>query len=300
MLLRRLYSSLPQRAATTPAATVAPKAHGRTRPVRIKVARVKPAAPESSVATSQTHGRRLRRSLAARPAEDFFSSEVPKPAGFQPVTLYPFQAGLHISLTPRHMPLPVHLGTKPYLEPKSGSEARATGTDTLFQRPATPSPLEGVELSGPSPLGQHLSLTKALSHPSLAHHLGRPVPKSSLRALDVDSDLRVEEILDTAATAHAEAAEDAWNAVLSKLGIQLAETTICATEQANIDSAIADLNGLLARLESTDGDAVHMDSVQRKRKKKMNKHKFKKRRKVSLIGGQALLQRQERGNSSIS
>jgi len=290
MLLRRLYSSLPQRAASAPSTTVAHGAkaagsRGRTRPVRIKVARVKPAAPESSVATSQTHGRRLRRALVGRPVEDFYSSEIPKAAvaatGFQPITLYPFHAGLHLSFTPPHMPLPLNLGHRGYFSKEEEHQS------PLFQRSSAPSPLAGLDLAKtPSSFSEHMKLTEALSHPSLTHHLGSGRPTSFLRTINVDADNRLEAILESAATAHADAAEDAWNAALQRLGAKpsQAETAISAAEQASIDDAIAGLNGLLARLEATEveDEFVNMDSVKRKRKKKMNKHKYKKRRKVSF------------------
>jgi hypothetical protein len=173
------------------------------------------------------------------------------------------------------MPLPVHIGTKGYLSPE------AAQADELFSRPAAPSLLEGVQLSAASPIAEHLGLTQAFAHPALAHHLGRNA--AALSTVDVDADMRVESLLSAAAAKHADAASDAWAAALERLGAKATEPTVSAAEQASIDDAIAGLNGLLARLETADveDEFVRMDSVRRKRKKKMNKHKYKKRRKVS-------------------
>lgn len=303
MLLRRLYSSLSQRAATAPsAASAAPKAptRGHGRRVRVKTTmRVKPAAapsPSTSGSTSAqpTHGRRLQRSFfsrrdAAASAEgslradmNLVSSELPRPAapGWTPVNLYPAQAALHLGFTPRHMPLPVHIGTQGYMS----ADAAVPG---LWERPAAPSPLEAMpavdELA--SSLGEHLRVTKAFAHPALAHHLG-PRPTTSLRALDVDADTRLSTLLDEARAVHVDAASAIWDQSLKRMGAANVEPTRSAAEQASIDDAVASLEGLLARLEPSVADeVVEMDSVRRKRKKRMNKHKYKKRRKVSASDG---------------
>lgn len=291
MVPRRLYSSLPARAALTDAAAAKPRpsTRGRARPVRAQ--RKDAAEPSSSSAPTPsssspaTHGRRLRRGLLSRTG--FVSTEPHWAAHtgprFEPVTLYPLQAGLHMGLTPAHMPLPLALGTKGYTSPKPSAAASAP----LFERPAPPSPLSALDAlpSGTTALGEHLRVSRAFAHPALSHHLAS---SSSASFLDIHADSHVTSSLDSAAAKHARAAEDAWDAALTRLGHrEVVDATAEGAAQAKLDDALAGLNGLLARLDRIALEAgeaeegVSLDSVKRKRKKKMNKHKYKKRRKAT-------------------
>lgn len=78
----------------------------------------------------------------------------------------------------------------------------------------------------------------------------------------------------------------------------MGEITESPTSKLEIDDAVASLNVLLKKMEVTtrgrrrglrlseDGERdgwVNLDSTQRKRKKKINKHKYKKRRKVRSL-----------------
>lgn len=281
MLPRRLYSALTTRAAVSDAgAATKPRAstRGRARPVRATLKRKETVpAPTPSCSTAPTHGRRLRRGVLSR--TDLVSTE-PR-FGFEPIALYPLQAGLHMGLTPAHMPLPLALGTKGYTSPLSSSSA------PLFQRPAPRSALSALDAlpSGSSALGEHLRVSRAFSHPALSHHLASDAAPLSI--FDVHGDAHVTATLDSAAGKHARAAEDSWEATLARLGHRAAPPSSgqTAAAKAKLDDALAGLNGLLARLETTDIEdvvvdhVVSMDSVKRKRKKKMNKHKYKKRRK---------------------
>ncbi|TXT09170.1 hypothetical protein VHUM_02644 [Vanrija humicola] len=244
-------------------------------------ARRRAAAPAPSVSrSSPTRGRRLRRALTAAPVPET-TSEMPFSSqfSFRPVTLYPFQAGLHLGFTPAHMPLPVHAGTASYLQPGRGATA-------FFERPAAPSAadaLASAPASNGSSLGDHLRLTRAFAHPAMMHHLGKEAAPSAA-VLDVDNDAQLTATLDAAASRHAEAAGSVWDAALARLGGRVAEpATPTAAEQASLDDALKGLNGLLARLDvsAVADEVVSLDSVKRKRKKKMNKHKYQKRRKAS-------------------
>ncbi|KAL1407414.1 hypothetical protein Q8F55_006847 [Vanrija albida] len=281
MLLRRLYSSPASRAAAPAleaSSTARAPTRGRSRPVRVALKRTPVAA--AAPAAEPTRGRRLRRALATPETTSEPQTPFAAQFSFRPVTLYPFQAGLHLGFTPAHMPLPVHAGTASYLQPGRGSTA------PLFELPAAPSAadaLESAPASNGSGLGDHLRLTRAFAHPAMSHHLGKEAAPSAV-VLDVDNDAQLSAALDAAASRHAEAAESVWDAALARLGGRVAEAPAVpsAAEQANLDDALKGLNGLLARLDvSAVDEVVSLDSVRRKRKKKMNKHKYQKRRKAT-------------------
>lgn len=59
------------------------------------------------------------------------------------------------------------------------------------------------------------------------------------------------------------------------------ENVQMGSKDADLNQVVGELAGVLARLEM-DGEDVSMDSVKRKRRKKISKHKHKKRRKVSF------------------
>ncbi|BEJ16274.1 hypothetical protein CspHIS471_0508790 [Cutaneotrichosporon sp. HIS471] len=265
-MFRRLYSSLPIAEAVKPRAP----ARGRSpRPVRL-TKRIPIIAPTTLAAPVATHGRRLRRGQLAR--TDLVSTQ-PGPhayTDFEPIALFPLQAGLHLGLTPAHMPLPLPLGTAGYTSPSNREEA-------LFEKPAPPSVLSALEgSSAMTCVGEHLRVSRAFAHPALRHHLSQSQKGSlSISGLGFDD---VTSTIDAAAGKHSRVAEEAWDAALARLGQRPAPVEA----DPKLADALAGLNSLLARLEASSGASdivVEMDSVKRKRKKKMNKHKYKKRRK---------------------
>lgn len=263
MLLRRLN----QVAETS----VKPATRGRSRPVRCVPRRVKAdLAPASS---TPTHGRRLRRG-AIRPME--VSSETPylaKPA-WNPAPLYPFQAGLHMGLN-GHMPLPVPLGVSHY--------AKKLPESPLFEAPKLGNPLAKLPSTGSS-VGDHLAVVSALAHPALNSNLGSFAPRSFL--VDVNADAHVASDLEKAAGAVKAKADFEWEMVMANLGASSRRVTeVEKVDEAAMKDALAGLDGLLARMSvgSEENMEVQLDSVRRKRQKKMSKHKHKKRRKVSYL-----------------
>ena len=86
-----------------------------------------------------------------------------------------------------------------------------------------------------------------------------------------------------------------WGRVLTHLGDKPSFTI--SEDREDVDAAVASLHRLLGRLftsargrsrviavtESDGEERVRMDSTQRKRRKKISKHKYKKRRKVSCM-----------------
>ncbi|BEI85423.1 hypothetical protein CcaverHIS002_0508240 [Cutaneotrichosporon cavernicola] len=266
-MFRRLYSSLPIAEAVKPRAP----ARGRSpRPVRL-TKRIPIVAPTTPAAPVATHGRRLRRGQLAR--TDLVSTQ-PGPhayTDFEPITLFPLQAGLHLGLTPAHMPFPLPLGTAGYTSPSNREEA-------LFEKPAPPSVSSALEgSSAMTGVGEHLRVSRAFAHPALRHHLPQSVSGGSLSISGLGFD-DVTSTIDAAAGKHARVAEEAWDATLARLG----QRPALVEADPKIADALAGLNNLLARLEASSDASdivVEMDSVKRKRKKKMNKHKYKKRRK---------------------
>lgn len=86
--------------------------------------------------------------------------------------------------------------------------------------------------------------------------------------------------------------EHEWQDVLAMMEGKAQGKTVAAdgekenvqvgSKDADLNQVVGELAGVLARLEM-DGEDVSMDSVKRKRRKKISKHKHKKRRKVSLV-----------------
>ncbi|EJT47012.1 hypothetical protein A1Q1_04255 [Trichosporon asahii var. asahii CBS 2479] len=261
MLLRRLNH--------VAEASVKPATRGRSRPVRCVPRRVK--ADLTPASSKPTHGRRLRRG-AIRPME--ISSETPymaKPA-WNPAPLYPFQAGLHMGLN-GHMPLPVPLGVSHY--------AKKLPEAPLFEAPKLGNPLAELPKTS-SMVGDHLAVTSALAHPALSSNLGSFAPRSFV--VDVNADAHVASDLEKAAEAVKTQADFEWELIMSNLGAgsrRVAEVE--KVDEAAMKDALAGLDGLLARMsvETEQDFEVSMDSVRRKRQKKMSKHKHKKRRKAN-------------------
>lgn len=84
--------------------------------------------------------------------------------------------------------------------------------------------------------------------------------------------------------------EHEWQDVLAMMEGKAQGKTVAAdgekenvqvgSKDADLNQVVGELAGVLARLEM-DGEDVSMDSVKRKRRKKISKHKHKKRRKAT-------------------
>jgi len=165
-------------------------------------------------------------------------------------------------------------------------------------------------------LSDHLHVMFTLARPARTHHLGTKVSPEFFDANSPTLASRLNSAVNEAGQKNALAAEKEWEAVLAKLGQagraeqahegKAAAVQVSQAERGAVDAAVSDLNELLGELaldESravaggrkksgsarmmcvVDGDNgeeqwIRMDSTRRKRKKKINKHKFKKRRKV--------------------
>lgn len=165
-----------------------------------------------------------------------------------------------------------------------------------------------------SALNDHLHVMYALARPGRHQHLGAMSP---FNGEFFDSDLaslasNLTRTVNEAGARNALAAEQEWNDILAGLGQpsakaeQAQEVTVAGGERIAVDEAVVDLSQLLYNLEvestalaagrtkqkgakmvaivDEDGNEewIRMDSTRRKRKKKINKHKYKKRRKVGL------------------
>lgn len=263
MLLRRLNH--------VAEASVKPATRGRSRPVRCVPRRVKvDIAPASS---SSSHGRRLRRG-PIRPMEVSSEQAYSAKPAWNPAPLYPFQAGLHMGLN-GHMPLPVPLGVSHY--------ANKLPESALFEAPKPENPLAELSSSGSS-VGDHLAVTSALAHPALSSNLGSFAPRSFV--LDVNADAHVASDIEAAANAIKAKADLEWETIMFNLGASARRVAeVEKVDEVAMKDALAGLDGLLARMSvGTEENFfdVSLDSVKRKRKKKMSKHKYKKRRKVSF------------------
>lgn len=200
---------------------------------------------------------------------------------FRPIYLYPEQFKLHHAFTHPAHPLPLHLGTKIYTSPTLPSQANGAGGD-LF---APQSVMKVPSSEGMSALTEHLRVVSSqpvlLSDAEMEHELfGTPEMEfSSITAL-----------LENKSASLKTRNEHQWQDVLAMMEGKAKGKIVTGGEKENVQmgSKDADLNqvvgelaGVLARLEM-DGEDVSMDSVKRKRRKKISKHKHKKRRKVSF------------------
>jgi hypothetical protein len=168
-------------------------------------------------------------------------------------------------------------------------------------------------------LGDHLQVTSSLSHPSLQHYLGDVSPfRTPSSAVEgnadgalFDDEAFLPRTLAEAGVRNRLAGEWAWQETLAHLSgssstrlpggaASIAEVSQQAAQgREEVEAAVADLAGLLERLDTPargrkrlsvatrsgmgmGEEVVRMDSVKRKRKKKISKHKYKKRRKVGL------------------
>ena len=113
----------------------------------------------------------------------------------------------------------------------------------------------------------------------------------------LEPELHLSRVLAHASVSSRLSAEKSWDSVLDHLsGAATSQATVEA-QTAGVDAAVDGLNALLgqiairakgekrrarwaARVMAKSQGAVEMDSVKRKRQKKISKHKYKKRRKV--------------------
>lgn len=217
--------------------------------------------------------------------------------GFTPIHLYPVQAALHLAFTPPHLPLPVNLGARMYTTPPStDSNATPFNVDTMFTPPPTrPSPVPELSRSSENVLGDHQNVLSALAHPVNLHHLGDSSLTSTLQSLG-DGDTVLARMIAEAGVKWRLSPEAEWEKTISRLSsptssdsktertdVQSSEEVKASAtrSESSVNEAVTGLEALLDKLKMGD-DKVDMTSVKRKRKQKISKHKYKKRRKVSL------------------
>lgn len=306
-MIRRLYSSAcsSARASRSAEASTSSSAgsRGRVKPSWNLGARV-------SSRTKQAQGETPKRAKGKDVGVQASNGEK-----FQPIRLYPEQLSLHRAFTPPHLPLPVNMGTLQY---KTASKSVVPAGAELFKRPPPPSPVEFLSTPPPAPstsssmsssslppsaMTDHLTVISSLAHPSLTHHLGPFSPfssEASLRAMALEPELHLSRVLAHASVSSRLSAEKSWESVLDHLSGSAASQAAVEAQTAGVDAAVDGLNALLGQIEiKAKGERrrarwaarviakregrVQMDSVKRKRQKKISKHKYKKRRKVGFF-----------------
>lgn len=218
--------------------------------------------------------------------------------GFTPVHLYPVQAALHLSFTPPHLPLPINLGARMYTTTPSSSESY--NPDNLFKTPPRPSPVPELIRKSENALGDHQSVLSALSHPVNIHHLGNTSASTlpNLRS-EIEGDTVLARMIAEAGVKWSLTPELEWERTLARLSTPSNESASEVNLSSRTDVQVQDnieasakqskesvndaVTGLEALLDKLNMSQVDMTSVKRKRKQKISKHKYKKRRKVSLI-----------------
>ncbi|WVQ98569.1 hypothetical protein IAU59_005696 [Kwoniella sp. CBS 9459] len=232
---------------------------------------------------------------------------------FKPHYLYPEQFKLHTTFTHPSHPLPLNLGTAIYTHPRKPNAASAPIEGDLFGAPPPPDPTPALrrKVKNSSGLNDHFRVISNLSHPRLSHGLGEYSPFASGAAMGM-AEAESGSLSNTLGNKVAEMKEQSqrdWQAVLDqferKPTIKSEQKTVPVAEEASASDAslsevVSDLNSMLSRLGLSsargrkntgvvganqglleDEDVAWMDSVKRKRKKKISKHKYKKRRKAT-------------------
>ncbi|WVF72362.1 hypothetical protein IAT40_007177 [Kwoniella sp. CBS 6097] len=231
---------------------------------------------------------------------------------FKPHYLYPEQFKLHTTFTHPSHPLPLNLGTAIYTHPRKPNAASASIEGDLFAAPPPPNPAPALKrkVKNSSGLNDHFRVISNLSHPRLSHGLGEHSPFVNGAAMGM-AEAEFGSLSNTLGNKVAEIKEQSerdWQAVLEQFERKPSSTTIEqktssapaeTSSDANLNQVVSDLNSMLSRLglSSTrgrknagvmagakeglleDDEVAWMDSVKRKRKKKISKHKYKKRRK---------------------
>ncbi|OCF55133.1 hypothetical protein L486_07244 [Kwoniella mangroviensis CBS 10435] len=219
--------------------------------------------------------------------------------GFRPIYLYPEQFKLHYTFTPSHHPLPLNMGTAIYTHPRHPTSTKSAELEDIFSKPSGPDPTKSLRRTTKSGLGDHHRVLSNLSHPELLHHLGGMVDPWTAHQIQSDTGSGLEAILSSKLNELKESSKkeqeqleriiSASEATDSSRGsIQSKGEVEVNTKDANLDEVVGGLNDVLAKMglsgstkETVQEDGVMLDSVKRKRKKKISKHKYKKRRKVS-------------------
>ena len=152
----------------------------------------------------------------------------------------------------------------------------------------------------PSAMRDHLKVTSAFSHPALWTSLYGPERQGWRGARfsnEEDGEVFLARAMGEAGVRSRLGGEKEWNDVLARLGDGSSKTEVAeilegsrpvsaflqpvsGQAQADVQGAVDGLQALLGRLDVVENDEVRMDSVKRKRKKKISKHKYRKRRKV--------------------
>ncbi|TYJ53115.1 hypothetical protein B9479_006237 [Cryptococcus floricola] len=300
MLLRRVYSTCPH--GHTPHHPLAPlpQTRGRTKP---RLALPKPRSRHTTTlskplpAISAGRGRKPRLSFSSHSESSY--PTVPEPAKahiprtprlsythaspalnhtneFTPIFLYPEQFKLHTAFTHPSHPLPLFNGTRGYTQPQPSPEERENGGD-IFTKPVAKAPKMGG-----GAMADHLNVVNSLPMDSgrFAHGEVFGTPEMDGASITAFLENRAKDL------AHVNDSE--WNKVMAMMDGKLLSVQAEKQEKKkgvekdiSLDDVVGDLEGMLAKMQVSQGDEVHMDSVKRKRRKKISKHKHKKRRKAT-------------------
>lgn len=299
---------------------------------------------QRSTEVRRTQGRHRPFSSRRKPESKMINQfPTSKEYSFQPVHLYPVPLHLHLSFTPPHQPIMANLGHRQYLEPTTSSSTSSVSSQmsNLFNAtPPTNTASTPKFYPSSSSLGDHMSVVRSLSQPSLVHNLLEPTalpsptedPEGNLfRRLsetavkfDLSNELDFEKTLRTLGDPSAKAS-DSVNAdgsegskemdsalaglkgLMSKLKLGDSRVNLIKGDESGTEAAgsrgrrkIMEAGSIkimtLEQLEDEEvsgmriidrfeglsqAEEISLDSVKRKRKKKITKHKYKKRRKVS-------------------
>ncbi|WVQ71377.1 hypothetical protein IAR50_000907 [Cryptococcus sp. DSM 104548] len=297
MLLRRLYSSAcPHGLTAQPIAHIPqskPQTRGRIKP---RLALPKPRSRHTTTlskpvaAVSTGRGRKPRLSFSA-PAESSYPT-VPEPTQahipqtprlqythsspalnhtneFSPIFLYPEQFKLHTTFTHPSHPLPLYNGTRGYTQPQD----KESGERDIFAKPLAKAPRMGG-----GAMAEHLNVVNSLPVAPGQYAHGEVFGNPQMDGGSITA------FLESRSKDLARVNESEWNKVMAMMdGKLLSEQKVEKVEKKDIslDEVVGDLEGILAKMEMGEADQVNMDSVKRKRRKKISKHKHKKRRKAT-------------------
>ncbi|ODN99306.1 hypothetical protein I350_07472 [Cryptococcus amylolentus CBS 6273] len=298
MLLRRLYSTCPHGHASHHPPTPLPQTRGRTKP---RLALPKPRSRHTTTiskplpAITAGRGRKPRLSFSSHSGSSYPTVPEPAPAHiprtprlsythaspalnhtneFTPIFLYPEQFKLHTAFTHPAYPLPLFNGTRGYTQPSP--EEGENGGD-IFRKPVAKAPKMGG-----GAMADHLNVVNSLPMASgqFAHGQVFGTPEMDGASITAFLENRAKDL--------ARVNESEWNKVMAMMDGKLLSAQAEEQEKKkevvkdiSLDDVVGELEGMLAEMQVSQGDEVHMDSVKRKRRKKISKHKHKKRRKAT-------------------
>ncbi|WVO17016.1 hypothetical protein L204_104703 [Cryptococcus depauperatus] len=301
MILRRLYSSIPSPGATSPAAlshpipTSRPQTRGRIRP-RLALPKPSPRSRHSTTIAKPIRlvgagrGRKPRYSWIQSRSDVVGSSYplVPEPQAvegsipctprlsfthpvpasnhvndFQPIYIYPEQFKLHNAFTHPSHPLPLYLGTKIYTQPPASSSSE----QDIFTAPT--SKLRKIKDGGT--LAEHLTVAGFVS--------AEFASETDLEVSEMEFPSVTTLFENRAASLKASNSEEWENTLAILEGKRNEKIELIEKKDANLEEVVADLSQVLAQMDMN--EEIGMDSVRRKRRKKISKHKHKKRRKAT-------------------